>query len=272
MSSKPIKAYKNLEFLNSPEARMVRILSEYLEPRRRFKLHKIKDTIVFFGSSRTLPRDKAEGNFNRMKQLYDADPTPENARKFSIAQKQVEMSRYYEDARTLARLLTQWSMGLENSHRRYIIASGGGPGIMEAANRGALDVEGGKTIGLNISIPMEQDSNAYITDELNFEFHYFFMRKFWFVYLAKALVIFPGGFGTMDELWEVLTLIQTRKVLKKLPIVIYGEDYWKGIVNFDALVENLVIDEQDLKLIHFSNSPEEAFEYLKQKLTENFSQ
>lgn len=181
------------------------------------------------------------------------------------------MSQYYEDARVLARLLTEWSMSLGNNHRRYLIVSGGGPGIMEAANRGALDVKGGKTIGLNISIPSEQDSNPYITDKLNFEFHYFFMRKFWFVYLAKALVIFPGGFGTMDELWEVLTLIQTRKVQKKMPIVIYGEEHWKKIINFDALVESLVIEKNDLRLLHFSNNPQEAFEFLSKRLSENFS-
>ncbi len=272
MAPKPVKAYKNLEFLNSPEARLIRILSEYLEPKRRFKQHKVKDTIVFFGSSRIVSEAEAKEHFDNTKNIYDANPSPENTRKYKIAQKQLKMSRYYEDARTLARLITQWSMGLGNNHRRYLIVSGGGPGIMEAANRGALEVEGGKTIGMNISIPTEQDSNSYITDELNFEFHYFFMRKFWFIYLAKALVVFPGGFGTMDELLEVLTLIQTKKVQKKMPIVIYGEEYWKKIVNFDAMVENLVIDENDLKLIHFSSTPQEAFEFLSKSLLKNFSQ
>lgn len=231
----------------------------------------MKDTIVFFGSSKIVSKAKAQKLFREEKRLYQSNPTKGNIQKYKVAQKRLEMSQYYEDARTLARLLTEWSMSLGNNHRRYLIVSGGGPGIMEAANRGALDVKGGKTIGLNISIPSEQDSNSYITDKLNFEFHYFFMRKFWFVYLAKALVIFPGGFGTMDELWEVLTLIQTRKVQKKMPIVIYGEEHWKNIINFDALIESLVIDKNDLKLLHFSNSPQEAFDFLSNRLSENFS-
>lgn len=255
-----------MEFLNSPDARLVRMLTEYLEPRHRFKQQKVKDTIVFFGSSRVLSKEVAEKQFNETKERYSSDPL-----KLKIAQKQVEMSKYYEDARKLSRLITEWSMKLENNHRHYIVVSGGGPGIMEAANRGAKEVKGGKTIGLNISIPNEQFSNPYITDKLNFEFHYFFMRKFWFIYMAKALVVFPGGFGTMDELFEVLTLVQTKKVQKKMPIVIYGEEHWSKVVNFDAMVENLVIDENDLKLVHFSNTPQDAFEFLKQKLSENLS-
>jgi uncharacterized protein (TIGR00730 family) len=257
--------------LNSPDARLIRILTEYIEPRRRFKQEKVKDTIVFFGSSKVVSRATARKLLREAKKNHQSNPTKQNARKHEIAQKRLEMSQYYEDARVLARLLTEWSMSLGNNHRRYLIVSGGGPGIMEAANRGALDVKGGKTIGLNISIPSEQDSNPYITNKLNFEFHYFFMRKFWFVYLAKALVIFPGGFGTMDELWEVLTLIQTRKVQKKMPIVIYGEEHWKKIINFDALVESLVIEKNDLRLLHFSDNPQEAFEFLSKRLSENFS-
>jgi uncharacterized protein (TIGR00730 family) len=260
-----------LEFLNSPDARLVRMLTEYLEPRHRFKHQKVKDTIVFFGSSKIVSREEAEKQFGKAKELYNSSSTKENAKKFKIAQKQLEMSQYYEDARTLANLITRWSMQLGNNHRRYIVASGGGPGIMEAANRGAIEVKGGKSIGLNISIPSEQTTNPFITDKLNFEFHYFFMRKFWFIYLAKALVVFPGGFGTMDELWEVLTLIQTKKVQKKMPIIIYGEKYWKQIINFDAMVENLVIGEKDLNLLHFSNNPQEAFEFLSKKLLENHS-
>lgn len=257
--------------MNSPDARLIRILTEYIEPRRRFKQEKVKDTIVFFGSSKIVSKATARELLREAKKLYQSNPTRWNTQKYKIAQKRLKMSQYYEDARTLARLLTEWSMGLKNSHRRYLIVSGGGPGIMEAANRGALDVKGGKTIGLNISIPQEQGSNSYITDKLNFEFHYFFMRKFWFIYLAKALVIFPGGFGTMDELWEVMTLIQTRKVQKKMPIVIYGEEHWRKIINFDALVESMVIDKNDLKLLHFSNSPQEAFEFLSNRLSENFT-
>jgi uncharacterized protein (TIGR00730 family) len=246
-------------------------LTEYIEPRGRFKQEKVKDTIVFFGSSKVVSRAAARKLLSMAKKNHQSNPTKRNAHEYEIAQKRLEMSQYYEDARVLARLLTEWSMSLGNNHRRYLIVSGGGPGIMEAANRGALDVKGGKTIGLNISIPSEQDSNPYITDKLNFEFHYFFMRKFWFVYLAKALVIFPGGFGTMDELWEVLTLIQTRKVQKKMPIVIYGEEHWKRIINFEALVESLVIEKNDLKLLHFSNDPQEAFDFLSKRLSENFS-
>ena len=250
---------------------MIRILTEYIEPRIRFKQEKVKDTIVFFGSSKIVSRATARKLLGEAKKLNQSNPTKRNTQEYKVAQKRLEMAQYYEDARTLARLLTEWSMSLGNNHRRYLIVSGGGPGIMEAANRGALDVKGGKTIGLNISIPSEQDSNPYITDKLNFEFHYFFMRKFWFVYLAKALVIFPGGFGTMDELWEVMTLIQTRKVQKKMPIVIYGEEHWKKIINFDALVESLVIEKNDLKLLHFSNTPQEAFDFLSKRLSESFS-
>lgn len=260
-----------MEFLNSPDARLVRMLTEYLEPRHRFKQQKVKDTIVFFGSSKIVSREEAEKQFSSAKELYNSNSTKENGKKFKIAQKQLEMSQYYEDARTLANLITKWSMQLGNNHRRYIIASGGGPGIMEAANRGAIEVKGGKSIGLNISIPSEQTTNPFITDKLNFEFHYFFMRKFWFIYLAKALIVFPGGFGTMDELWEVLTLIQTKKVQKKMPIIIYGEKYWKQIINFDAMVENLVIGENDLNLLHFSNNPQDSFEFLSKKLLENHS-
>ena len=250
---------------------MIRILTEYIEPRIRFKQEKVKDTIVFFGSSKIVSKATARKLLGEAKKLNQSNSTKRNTQEYKVAQKRLEMSQYYEDARTLARLLTEWSMSLGNNHRRYLIVSGGGPGIMEAANRGALDVKGGKTIGLNISIPSEQDSNPYITDKLNFEFHYFFMRKFWFVYLAKALVIFPGGFGTMDELWEVMTLIQTRKVQKKMPIVIYGEEHWKKIINFDALVESLVIEKNDLKLLHFSNTPQEAFDFLSKRLSESFS-
>lgn len=270
MSKKPAKAYKNLEFLNSAEARILRILAEYLEPQSRFQRLKVKDTIVFFGSARMVDRETAEKNLARAIEIHRNDPGEENLHLKRVAEKQLELSQYYEDARTLAGLLTRWSLNLYNTQRRFLVTSGGGPGIMEAANRGAGEVPGGRSVGLNISIPMEQDCNPYITDELNFEFHYFFTRKFWFVYLAKAMVVFPGGFGTLDELFELLTLRQTRKVQKKISIVLYGEKYWKQLLNFDLMVENLMINPEDLKLIHFSNTPEEAFEYLKRELTENF--
>src|SRR6266852_4305540 len=192
-------AYKNEEFLDSPAARSIRILSEYLEPLDHFRREKIRDTIVFFGSAR----------------ITEDGP----------------MGEYYRDARELARRLTEWSDGFANVSRRFVVCSGGGPGIMEAANRGATEA-GGKTVGLNIGLPFEQFPNPYITPELSFEFHYFFMRKFWFAYLSKALVGFPGGFGTLDELMEILTLVQTRKLNKKIIIVLYGSAYWKEIINF----------------------------------------
>ena len=223
-------AYLNDEFLNSPDALALRILAEFLEPLAHFRREKIRDTIVFFGSAR----------------LREDGP----------------LSRYYSEARELARLLTEWSEGFTNSAHRFVICSGGGPGIMEAANRGAADA-GGKTIGLNIGLPFEQFPNPYITPELNFEFHYFFMRKFWFAYMAKALVVFPGGFGTMDEMFELLTLTQTRKLAKKMSILLYGSTYWKEVVNFDALLRHGMIAESDLALFQYVDDPQEAFELLK---------
>jgi len=223
-------AYMNDQFLNSPDARALRILSEFLEPLAHFRREKIRDTVVFFGSAR----------------IRDEGP----------------MSRYYQDARTLARLLTEWSSQFDSNLHRFVICSGGGPGIMEAANRGAHDA-GGKTVGLNIGLPFEQFPNPYITPELSFEFHYFFMRKFWFSYLAKALVVFPGGFGTLDEMMEVLTLVQTQKLAKKMAIVVYGSAYWNEVINFEALVKHGMISAEDLSLFQFADDPETAFELLK---------
>ncbi len=262
----PPKAYKNLEFLNSAEARSLRILAEYIEPRVRFLKNEVKNTIVLFGSARTLDRQKAEAQYTAAKEQQMHRPDAANDLAVKQAKKRLELSQYYEDARELAKLLTQWSVERSNGKQSYYIASGGGPGIMEAANRGASEVPGGASVGLNISLPMEQGCNPYITDSLNFEFHYFFMRKFWFMYLAKAIVAFPGGFGTLDELFEVLTLIQTRKLNKKLPVVLYGKSYWKALINFDMLIENLTINKDDLDIIHFTDSPQEAFEYLKNNL------
>jgi uncharacterized protein (TIGR00730 family) len=184
------------------------------------------------------------------------------------AQTELQMSRYYEDAVKLAKLLTQWSKKLYHQHR-FVVCSGGGPGIMEAANKGAK-LAGGKSIGLNISLPFEQSPNPFVTDDLNFEFHYFFMRKFWFVYLAKALVMFPGGFGTMDELFEVLTLLQTGKIKKKVTVVLYGKEYWQDMVNFDRLVELHMISPEDRRLLVFADTPQEAFEYLVKDLRRNY--
>jgi len=264
----PKKAYKNIEFLNSPEARTLRVLAEFLEPAARFKRHRIHDTIVFFGSARIKDPERARKDLEEITRGLASRKLSAAGRKaIRAARANLEQSRYYEDAMELARLLTEWSLSLGRGKRRFIVCSGGGPGIMEAANRGAVLNRKGHSIGLNISIPHEQFANPFITPDLDFEFHYFFIRKYWFLYLAKALVAFPGGFGTLDELFEVLTLIQTGKVKKKLPVVIYGGSYWKKAVNFDFLVGEGMIDREDLDLFHFSDDPYEAFEYLKETLT-----
>jgi uncharacterized protein (TIGR00730 family) len=268
---KPEKAYKNLDFLNSPAARTIRVLAEFLEPAARFKKHRIHDTIVFFGSSRLKDRTSALADLEKVRAgLPPRRRSSKQKRLLRQARTAVDMSRYYEDAMELARLLTNWSISLGRGKRRFIVCSGGGPGIMEAANRGATVNSKGHSVGLNISIPFEQYPNEYITPGLSFEFHYFFIRKYWFLYLAKALVAFPGGFGTLDELFEVLTLIQTQKIKKKLPVLVYGSEFWKKVVDFDALVEEGTIDEEDLKLFHMSDSPEDAFEYLKETLTREY--
>jgi len=226
-------AYLNQEFLNSPDSRALRILSEFLQPLAHFRRQKVRDTVVFFGSAR----------------IRENGP----------------MGNYYTDARILAKLLTEWSDQFTNGTYRFVVCSGGGPGIMEAANRGACEANG-KTVGLNIGLPFEQLPNPYITPELSFEFHYFFMRKFWFAYLAKALVVFPGGFGTLDELMEILTLTQTQKLAKKMAIVLYGSAYWNEIINFPALVKYGMISPEDLKLFQFADTPDAAFELLKTSL------
>jgi uncharacterized protein (TIGR00730 family) len=252
------KAYKNGDFLMSREARPLRILSEYLEPRARFARYKVADTVVFFGSARALPADGAA------EALVNAKATG-NAAAIARAEAGVNLARYYEDARVLARLMTEWSKSLSKINRRFLVCSGGGPGVMEAANRGASEAHG-ISIGLGISLPDEPTMNEYITREMGFEFHYFFMRKFWFVYLAKALVVFPGGFGTMDELFELLTLVQTRKSSKKMPIVLYGRAFWGEVLNFDALIRWGTISPADLSLFHVADRPEEAFAYLTSEL------
>ncbi len=265
------KSYRNEDFLNSPDARAIRILAEYYEPLQRFRRNQIQDTIVFFGSARlrsreesTRQRDELLASVNR---LDDKAPSKELLERLRTAEQMVEMSRYYEESAELARLLSAWSISLKN--KRFVICSGGGPGIMEAANKGAQQA-GAQSIGLNISLPFEQDSNPYIPPDLNLEFHYFFMRKFWFMYPAKALVAFPGGFGTMDELMEVLTLVQTEKLRKSVYIVLYGSEFWKKIVNFPALAEMGLISPEDLDLFHYSDSPEEASVWLQEKLTDGY--
>lgn len=227
-------AYLDENFLTSEAARPLRILAEYLEPLEAFRRENIKDTIVFFGSAR----------------LHEAGA----------------LGRYYQEARALARLITEWSMSLSSSTCHYVVCSGGGGGIMEAANRGAADA-GGRSIGLNISLPHEQRPNAYITPGLSFEFHYFFMRKLWFAHLARALIVFPGGFGTLDELMEILTLAQTHKLERRIPILLYGESYWREIINFEALVRHEVISQQDLELFTFIDEPAAALAHLQGLLT-----
>ncbi len=251
-----LKAYEDLDFLNSSEARILRILAEFLEPQKEFKKHKIIDTIVFFGSARLKSKKDAIAELNKFKTINPN--TPKLAEELRKAQQQVHMSKYYEDAVELSRRLTEWSMNLETFANRFIICTGGGPGVMEAANKGAK-LAGGYSIGLNISIPFEQFMNKYVSPELRFEFHYFFMRKFWFAYLAKCLIVFPGGFGTMDEFFEILTLLQTGKIKKKMLLVVYDEKYWKSILNLDKLVENGVVNKSDLNYFNFCNTVDEAY-------------
>jgi len=266
-NKRPVKAYKNLEFLNGPDARLIRIMCEYLEPLSRFEKYGVKNTIAFFGSARILPNQVVLNELNVIKNQITTDDksSDELFQKLKIAEVKLEMSKYYDDAVELARLLTAWAKKHDGGNR-FVICSGGGPGIMEAANRGAA-MAGGKSIGLNISLPYEQEPNPYISEELCLEFHYFFMRKFWFKNLAKAMVVFPGGFGTIDELIEILTLSQTKKY-PKVPILIYGTEYWNDVLNFDAMVKRGTIGPEDLDLLYFSDVPEEAFEYLKGALSE----
>ena len=228
-------AYKDARFIDSDEARPLRILAEYLQPLHAFERENVRDTVVFFGSARIGPSGP--------------------------------LGRYYEAARETARLVTEWSLALPSNARRYVVCTGGGPGIMEAANRGAYEA-GGRTIGLNIGLPHEQVPNPYITRELSFEFHYFFMRKLWFASLARALIVFPGGFGTLDELCEILTLAQTGKLARRIPVVLYGSDYWNEVINFPALVKHGTISATDLELFTFTDDPQHAFELLQRGILE----
>src|SRR5918911_1246528 len=258
-------AYLYPEFLESAEARPIRILSEYLEPLRRFTDQKIQDTVVFFGSARVNSRERAERALRQLRARGYQNADLKYQEELTKSRKAVEWARYYEEARELARMLTSWSLTLQSENHRFVVTSGGGPGIMEAANRGAREA-GGKTIGLNIRLPFEQGANPYITDGLHFEFHYFFMRKFWFAYLAKALVIFPGGFGTCDELFEILTLVQTDKLSKKIGIILYGTDYWNQVLHFEPMAEWGAIANKDMELLQRADTPTDAFEMLRDHL------
>jgi uncharacterized protein (TIGR00730 family) len=302
ISSRSPLAYDNEFFLKGPDGRPLRILAEYAEPLARFRREKIQDTVVFFGSARFISLDNANAEARRLtvpapppygpahSGIAQSNPTrtastqspsspsgfaqqvSEQHRKQAYrAQRSVDMAQFYEDARRLAFLLTNWSRTLGGKRHRFVVTTGGGPGIMEAANRGASEA-GGKTIGLNISLPSEQYPNPYITPELNFEFHYFFMRKLWFAYLAKALVVFPGGFGTLDELFEILTLAQTQKLAKKMTVLVYGSDYWHRVLNLEALADVGAIDAEDVNLFRFVDTPDEAFAVLQENLTRDHLQ
>src|ERR1039457_3096268 len=255
-------AYENPAFLNGPDGRLIRIVSEYLEPLARIRHEQIQDTVVFFGSARFRGREEADHALELLDNTGSSQAAPSNEQPASAAEiaagqatdlqrkravAAVEMARYYEDARRLSGMLTTWAKKIPSKRHRFVVTSGGGPGIMEAANRGAWEA-GGETIGLNIRLPFEQAPNPYITPSLNFEFHYFFMRKLWFAYLSKALVVFPGGFGTLDEMFEILTLAQTQKLAKKITVVIYGSDYWKKVFNLDVLVGTGAISPKDIDL------------------------
>jgi len=257
-------AYENRTFLHSPEARTLRILSEFYEPKARFEKLNVVDTIVFFGSARLVSKRDAIKQLKKFKK--DVPTTKRNYKKeLKRLETLVKMSDYYEDTVALSKKLTDWSLHLPTDEKRFIVCSGGGPGIMEAANKGAKQAKG-VSIGLNISIPFEQFVNRYVDPKLSFEFHYFFMRKFWFMYLAKALVVFPGGFGTLDEMMELLTLVQTDKIKKEMKIIVYDEKYWKSIINFDALIEYGMINSKDMKLLTFCNTVDDAFT----EITEHF--
>lgn len=251
--------WRNEAFLGSSSARPLRILSEYIEPKSRFDHYGVEDTIVFLGSARLKSREDAEAAL-RAAEAGSGD--------VQAARRDLDMAHYYEAARELARRLTEWSKQLGEEERRFVVCTGGGPGIMEAANRGASEARG-VNVGLTISIPIEEFDNQYVTRELSVHFHYFFMRKFWFAYLAKAVLVFPGGFGTLDELFEILTLLQTRKMTKHLPVVMFGREFWREVVNFDALIRAGTISPGDIDLMFFTDSVDEACDYVIKQLTEH---
>lgn len=266
------KAYKNLDFLNSREARAIRILCEYEEPRKRFREQNITDTIVFFGSARAKSLDVVEDEIANLSRELARNNNAEQKATLEQSLAKAKASRrladYYEKTRELARRLTEWDMNRMAEHR-YYICTGGGPGMMEAANRGASEVSGGRSIGLAISLPFEESLNPYVSPELGFEFHYFFTRKYWFLYLCKAMVICPGGFGTMDELFESLTLRQTQKIKGPLPTVLFGAEYWNDIMNIDKMAEWGTISLKDLSLYSITDSIDEAFDFIVSNIEKN---
>jgi len=257
------KFYDNHELIHSPNGRMLRIMSEYIGPQEIFKKHRIQDTVVFFGSARLQPTHILE------QKLETARKRNAGTAELEALQRQLEMGHYYDAARELAYKMTKWSKELKNGKRRFIVTTGGGPGIMEAANRGAAEAKG-LSVGLNISLPFEQAGNPYTTSMLEMEFHYFFMRKYWFMYMAKALIAFPGGFGTLDELFETLTLRQTGKVQKHMPVVLFGKRFWDRVLSMDVMAEMGTISSEDLEMFIVTDSVEEAFDYLTKELTEHY--
>jgi hypothetical protein len=259
-------AYRDALFMESVAARPVRILTEYLDPLVRLRREEVGDTIVMFGSARIVGRDRALAHLRRLKSLKGKQ-TPRRRLALRDARAALSMSRYYEEARELAKRITAWSLTLGEHPRRFVICSGGGPGIMEAANRGAAEA-GGKTVGLSIELPHEQWPNSYISPGLNFQFHYFFMRKLWFAQLAKALIVFPGGFGTMDELWEMLTLMQTGKLQRRNLILIYGRRYWHRVIDWREMLNWGTINRREYNLLQFADSVDEAFERIRSGLEE----
>jgi uncharacterized protein (TIGR00730 family) len=265
---KATKAYKDFAFLTSHEAREIRVLSEFIQPEKVFRENNITDTFVFFGSARIKSEQDSKKTLSDLKKIKNESKSHQT--KINEAEKALELSRYYEDARELAKKLTIWSNSQKTINRNFIVASGGGPGIMEAANRGAKEAKG-KSIGMNISLPFEQYVNDWVDTNLAFEFHYFFIRKFWLVYMAKALIVFPGGFGTLDELFEVLTLIQTEKIKREIKIIVYGSDFWKNVLNFETLIQAGTIKKTDMKLFDFCDNVDDAFQKVTSFLESKYS-
>jgi len=261
----PKAPHEDPKFLESTPARSLRILAEYIQPLAQLKRENISDTIVMFGSARIHSREDALARLRRLKRNKPAKtPAAKAQRRGDLisAKAALEMSRYYEECRELSHRITKWAISFGTKPRRFVVCSGGGPGIMEAANRGAYEA-GGKSIGLSIELPHEQFANPYISPELSFNFHYFFMRKLWFAQIAKALIVFPGGFGTMDELWEMMTLLQTGKLPKDNLILIYGKKYWDEVLNWKAMVRWGAINEAEYKLLQFADTVDDAFEVIR---------